>query len=291
MRFSASRLRTWMTCPLQAHFKYDLVIPVEKSNAKAVFGTAIHAALEHYNTTANVKASEQMFLDLWQNPEKIGSPVGTLWWPKFTTFGSLKERGSAIVRDFDERCQWDKREVIATEHPFLVPFGEHELTGYVDLFEVRKSGKGRDLLRVVDYKTSSRKPNMSELLLDVQFTVYLYASTCIEFWMGAKNPDGTPNPDYPPVKNADWMYEMYDGLPRRAIWYHLWDPKEIDAGPRVEADFMRLYRVCCEIDKANKASIHVPKLGEACTLCDFRDPCGIEIPTREEIAAQDEAWV
>lgn len=273
-----------MGCPLQAHFKYDLKLPVERNNAKAVFGTCIHAALDHYNNHGNPDTAKALFLDLWQNPEKVGSPVASLWWPRTTNFGNLRQRGIDIIADFHRRTEWDSRVVIATEHPFLVPFGEHELTGYVDLLEVRKSGKGKNLLRVVDYKTASRQPNMSDLLLDVQFTIYNYATTCSEFWFG----NGT---DFPPIENADWNYEMYDDLPRRAIWYHLWTAKEIDAGPRDESDFMRLYRVCTEIAKADAAKIHVPKLGEACTFCDFRDPCGVAIPTKEELLAQEEAWV
>lgn len=290
MRFSASRVKTWMTCPLQAHFQYDLKVPVEKNNAKAVFGNCIHSALEHYNQTGNHKGAEKLFLDLWHNPEKVGAPVHTLWWPRMTNFNGLRQRGIEIIADFHERCEWDSREVIATEHPFLVPFGEHELTGYVDLVEMRKSGKGKNLLRVVDYKTAARQPNYGELTLDVQFTIYLYASMQREFWFGATN-DGEPDPDFPPIDNAEWVYGMHGNQPRRAIWYHLWTLKEIDAGPRDQSDFDRLYRVCCEIDKADKAGVHVPKLGEHCTLCDFRDPCGIEIPTKETLMAQDEAWI
>lgn len=291
MRFSASRIKQWMTCPLQAHFHYDLHVPVERINAKATFGTIIHTALEHYNNHRDPVAAEKIFIDLWHNPEKVGAPVSQMWWPRGNNFGNLKERGVNIIRDFHERCEWDKRTVIATEHPFLVPFGEHELTGYVDLLEVRQSGKGKNLLRVVDYKTAARQPNMGELALDVQFTIYLYASTCPEFWFGRTLEDGTPDPDYPPIPNAEWMHSMYDDLDRRSIWYHLWTQKEIDAGPRDDSDFMRLYRVVCEIAKASEAGIHVPKLGENCTLCDYRDPCGVEIPTREELIAQDSAWI
>jgi len=283
-----------MTCPLQAHFQYNIKVPVEKNNAKAVFGNCIHTALEHYNKTGSHDGAVKIFLDLWHNPEKVGAPANTLWWPKMTNFLGLRQRGIEILGDFHERCEWDTRTVIATEHAFLVPFGEHELTGYVDLVETRKSGKGKNLLRIVDYKTAARKPNYGELTLDVQFTIYLYASMQPEFWFGnpITLPDGTVNTtDFPPMDNAEWMHSMYDGLPRRAIWYHLWTLSEIDAGPREQKDFERLYRVCCEIDKADKAGIHVPKLGEHCTLCDFRDPCGIEIPTKEELAAQEHAWI
>lgn len=291
--FSASRLKTWMKCPMQAHLKYDLKEPTGKDNAKAVFGKAIHASLEYYNNGGSVTGTLAMFKDLWNNPEKLGSPVENLWWPKFTSFQSLKERGVAVIKTFDEQCDWDKRTVIATEHPFLVPFGEFFLTGYVDLLEMRRSGKGKDLLRVVDYKTNSRRPNMAELVLDIQFTVYMWAVEQPEFWFGAKTVDGGPNPDFPPVENAEWAWEMYHDLPRRAIWYHLWDHKEIDAGPRVDTDFLRMYRVCTEIMKAHTLDVHVPSIGDACLFCDFKDPCAMQvtIPTREQLLEQPTAWI
>lgn len=293
MRFSASKLKTWMTCPMRAHLHYDLKVPTTHQNAKAVFGTIIHACLEKYNHDGDGDAAVAMFKDLWGNPEKVGSPVETLWWPKMTSFNSLRTRGIELLKKFHEQCEWDRREVIATEHAFLVPFGEHELTGYVDLLEVRRSGRGRDLLRVCDYKTASRRPNMAELALDIQFTVYMWAVEQPEFWFGAKLPDGTPDPDFPPIVNADWWWQMANDLDRRAIWVHLWDHKDIDAGPRVDTDFLRMYRVCTEIEKADRLDVHVPKIGDPCLLCDYKDPCAMQvhIPTAAELAAQDAAWI
>lgn len=293
MRFSASRIKTWMDCALQAHIKYDLKTQAQRNNAKAVFGSAIHAALEHYNTHGNVDTAVRMFRDLWANPEKLGSPVQTLWWPKMTSFKALDQRGVDLLRRFDEQCQWDKRTVIATEHRFLVPFGKYELTGAVDLLEIRRSGTGNDLMRVCDYKTASRRPNMAELALNIQFTVYMWAVAQPEFWLGATLADGTPDPDFPGIPNGEWAYEMYKDMPRRAIWVHLWEHKELDAGPRDQADFDRLYKVVEEIDKADKAQIHVPRIGEACLLCDFKDECtlGVRIPTASELAELDDAWL
>lgn len=293
MRFSASRLKTWMDCALQAHIKYDLKTEPQRNNAKAVFGSAIHAALEHYNWHGKVDSAVRMFRDLWFNPEKLGAPVDTLWWPKQTSFKALEQRGVDLLRKFDEQCQWDKRTVIATEHRFVVPFGKHELTGAVDLLEIRRSGTGNDLLRVCDYKTASRRPNMAELALNVQFTVYMWAVAQPEFWFGATTPDGSPDPDFPPIPNGEWAYEMYKDMPRRAIWVHLWEHKELDAGPRDDLDFQRLYRVCEEVAKADAAQIHVPRVGDACLLCDFKEECSmsIKIPTARELAELDDAWL
>lgn len=287
MRFSASRLKQWMNCSLAGHLKYDENLQSLGNNAKGVFGTCIHKALEEYNQGAPVGTAVGTFLDLWTNPEKVGAPTETLVWPRSMTFGGLKERGITVLKDMDDRMKLEQRHVIAVEHPFLVPFGRHELNGVVDLLEVRKSGKGRNLLRIVDYKSASKQPNFGELYLDIQFTVYAYASLQPEFWFGN-------GPDYPPVTNAEWAYEMFGDLPRRPIWFHLMahPPKEIDAGPRDDADFMRLYRLADEIERAQAEKVFVPRIGEHCTICDFRDNgCPVTIPTREDVQDDENAWL
>ena len=283
LTFSASRLKTWMECSMKAHLHYDQRLP-QRQSGKASFGTIIHACLEFYNNTGNLKAAVDMFDDLWHNPEKLG--VAPDYWPKMTTWEGLRQRGRAILRQVDEQLNWDKREVLATEHPFKVPFGRYYLNGFVDLVEFRRSGNGNTLLRIVDYKTASRRPTQAALYLDIQFTVYLYASLQPEFWTGLPG-----EPDYPGMANGEWLYETARDVPRRAIWYHLWDAKEIDAGRRDLNDFRQLYRVCEQVDLANRTGIHIPHIGEACTFCDYHEPCGVDIPTPEQVRAQPDAWI
>jgi RecB family exonuclease len=157
----------------------------------------------------------------------------------------------------------------------LVPFGDHELTGFVDHIEIKKAGNGHRTLRIVDFKTNSKQPNMQALRLDIQFTVYVYAAMQPEFWMGN-------GPDFPPLPDGEAMYEIAQRLPVKAIWHHLWTGKEIYAGDRDDGDFMRLYRLATEIQKAMDADIFVPNIGEACIWCDYTEPCGIKVPTYEE---------
>jgi len=81
-------------------------------------------------------------------------------------------------------------------------------------------------------------------------------------------------------------------MPRRAIWYALWSLKEIDAGPRDDADFMRLYRTVQQIERATQLEVWVPHIGEACQLCAYANgPCPVEVPTKADLAADDNAWL
>lgn len=270
-RLSASRLSTWMTCPLQAKFQYIDRLP-RKQNASASFGSCMHHALDVYTRTHDVEGAVATFKDVWTNPEKLGVTPET--WPQRQTFGGLMARGLDMLRDYHEKLKWENREVIATEHKFLVPFGEFELTGAVDLLEVKKDSKGKPTLRIVDFKTNQRAPFISNLRLNIQFTIYDYASRQPEFWAGN-------GPDFPGIPNGEWLMEINKDLPRRGVWYGLLQSKEYDAGPRDDADFLRLYRVAREMKKALEHDVYVPNIsGDSCTFCPFTKPCQLPIEPR-----------
>ncbi len=271
-----------MQCPLQAKFKTIDLLPSGPQSAKASFGTILHKCLEGYNKTGDLAKAQETFRDLWHNPEKLG--VTPEVWPRGTTFGGLKGKGLQILESFHNLQKWDNRVVIATEHEFLVPFGKYDLHGFVDLLEGRRSGKGKEILRVIDYKTNTRAPNMAELALDIQFTIYDIASRKPEFWLGN-------GPEFPAMENGAWYYEQYRDMPRRNIWYHLWGPKEIDAGSRDEEDFERLYRLCEQVERAIELEVFVPKIGDPCLWCPYHEPCGLKVPTQEELFDQENAWL
>lgn len=287
MRFSASRVKTWGECPLQAHYTYDLGYP-RQQNAKASWGTVMHRCLQIYNDTGgNYHQAVAAFSDLWEHPDKLG--VAPDLWPKSTSYMGLRKRGLDILADFHARQRFQNRIVLGTEIPFVVPFGEHELHGYIDLLEIKKSGTGTELLRVVDYKGNTREPNRAELALDLQFSTYLYAVAQKEFWVGNGQPES------PGLPNGEWLWETVgDTLARRAIWYHLWNQKEIDAGPRTESDFGRLYRVCEQIQRAVDHQVFVPQVGRACQLCDHVAVCSMDIPVALAAASDpddDTRWI
>jgi len=272
-RISASKMSTFMTCPLQAKFQYLDKLP-RKQHASASFGTCVHHALDFYNNTGDLNRSVNEFLDVWENPEKLGVTPET--WPKGGTYGGMRQRGIEMLRGYHDGLKWDTREVLATEHKFLVPLGEFEVTGFVDLLELRKNKRGKSEIRVVDYKTNKKQPFLNSLHLNIQFTTYAYAAEQPEFWLGN-------GPDFPAMENGAYYWEMYKDLPRRPIWYQLETQKEMDAGLRDDQDYMRLYRVCKEMAKAVKYDVFIPQIsGDSCVFCPYTEPCGIPIPVPEE---------
>lgn len=263
---------------MQGYYKYVELLR-EPQNAKATYGTIIHDALRHYNLTGDIEGAKRLFRDHWKNPEKVG--LEPEWWPKGATYDGLREQGVRVLERYHDSLKWEAREVIGVEHPFLVPFGDFELMGYVDLLELRRSGNGRKTLNVTDYKGGKWQPKTVELLYDIQFTVYLYAVDQPEFWLG----NGTP--EFPGLPDGERLFEELAETPRRAIWYHLDNLKSIDAGARKDEDYARLYRLCVEVRKAQAAGVYVPRIGDSCSLCGFTKECGIDPTVRDD---EDERW-
>jgi hypothetical protein len=239
--------------------------------------------LDYYHKTGNAKDALAIFEDVWADPDKIGAGIET--WPPGTSFNAFRTRGVTLVRSYTDSFDWGKREVLASEHKFLVPFGEHQLKGIVDLVDVRTSGTGTKMLRIVDLKTAGTAPNRNLLSLNIQFTIYLYASYQPEFW------EGDPTVGLDGIHGGALTYERVQELPRRGIWWHLRGPKEIDAGGRVQADYDRLYRLCEQVSRAIENEVFVPRIGEGCNWCPYTEPCGLTVPTKEELNADTQRWL
>lgn len=291
MRVSASRLTTWQTCPLQARFQYIDHLP-RQTNAYAAFGSCVHHCLAHYNTTGDIESTLKLFVDIWNKPEKIGIAIEV--WPRGINYGGSRDRGLDMLRLYHEKQEWEPRDVIAIEHRFLVPFGSFEIQGAVDLIEVKKSGRGKNTLRVVDYKTNRKTPFRDALALNVQFTLYDWAVRQREFWVGAKDPTtGEPLADFPEVPGGEWQWELLKDMPKRGIWYQLETQKELDVGVREDIDYRRAYRVCQMIERAEKFNVFVPNIsGDTCTFCPYTKPCGLPVDRLDDPEEEDsDAWL
>lgn len=266
MRFSASMIKTWMKCPLQARFKEVLQLP-EMQHAKTTFGTCIHDALELYNNSGNVDAAIVRFKETWDEPSILNAEIDV--WPQNTSWAELRERGIRSIQRFHEDNKWESRVIVANEHKFLVPFGEHTLSGIVDNIEITGSGKNKEL-RIIDYKTSSYVPTHIQLRMDVQFTAYIYASEQEEFWHD--------------IPNGEELFDTLQGVRRRGIWYSIWNHRTVDVGPRNELDMERLYRVMLEIERAMERDVYVPNISaDSCMWCSYINLCAVTIPLAQEV--------
>jgi CRISPR/Cas system-associated exonuclease Cas4 (RecB family) len=284
VKVNASLLKKWMSCPLQVKFS-EIEKRPEQQNAKASFGTIVHDALEFYNICGDLEETKKRFLIHWANPDMLG--VAPDVWPKGSSFGGLRKTGLEVLERYHEKNKWEKRTILATEFRFCVPIGEHELSGIVDLIEVKKNSKGKDCIRLIDFKSHSKKPNLFTLKMDIQFTSYVLASLQPEFWMG----HDSDRDKYAGFENGEELYYQYRNTERHPIWYHLLDNKEIAAGHRDDNDFMRLYRLITEIEKAVNNDVYVPSISaDSCTWCPYTDICKVMIPVRDKLGVVPEPF-
>lgn len=273
-------IKTYGQCALQAKFAYIDKVP-QKQSGSATFGTCLHDALEHYGGEGDMEKAVQRFLYTWDNPEVLG--VKPDFYHKRVTHGGLRELGVKILTEYHETSVWQDREIIAQEHRFCVPVGKYLFSGVVDLLEAKRGDSRK--LRIVDFKSSSRKPNRDTLHMDIQFSLYCLASMQPEFWMGyddgtdeCRDEDG--NPKYVGLPNGEELYERFKDADRIPIWFHLRTGEEINCGPRDDLDFMRLYKACEEIEKAVTHEVFVPSIsGDTCSFCSYKDICGSYIPS------------
>lgn len=228
----------------------------------------MHDAIELYNITGDLKAATERFKETWEDPSILNAEVNL--WPSVVSWGELKTRGIQCLQKFSEDSKWENRNILATEHKFVVPFGEHTMSGIVDSLELLGSLRNPKELRVIDYKTSSRTPTRIDLRFDIQFTIYMYATEQPEFWEG--------------IEGGEQLFESLRNTRRVGVWYSLWNHKMTDVGPREDVDLMRLHRAMLEIEKAVDKEVYVPSISaDSCMWCPYTDYCAVTIPLSEEL--------
>lgn len=167
MKFSHSKLKLFLNCPMTYHLKYDLgITPKVKSQALSS-GEAIHWGLEH-NTSdltqfykenpslKNFKNNDNQILEeviieaFLKNKEKIFNKILTT------------ETGEKLEL-LEEIHEYEINSKISSK---VVKYNEFK--GIIDLLLVTNKG-----FIIVDYKTSSSKPDFNEYLSQLYKYIYL----------------------------------------------------------------------------------------------------------------------
>ena len=171
MTWSATRLKSYLTCPRQFRYSYVDGIP-SIPTSPLVFGRTLHDALcfVHEHQMLNGKLPPvgdvlEKFDALWSEALKAkpffrdGSPSPE---QHLTT-------GHEILRAYLAAPE-NQKMPLAAELAFEVVAGDYRLAGIVDRVDESESG-----LIVVDFKSGTRKPTPKDLDDDLQFTIYAFA--------------------------------------------------------------------------------------------------------------------
>jgi CRISPR/Cas system-associated exonuclease Cas4 (RecB family) len=258
-----STIKQYAECALRYKFSAE---GAEREQSSAMsFGTAIHEAVLLMEVKYDLRAGMAHFDAMWDDLEAYGLQYDYLI-PRYN-HKTYRDLGHKILKDWWMLIQWESDVVLAREHTFQVPLGDHTLTGTVDKVGIRPLKDGSFAVLVSDYKTSAKAPTRDYLQHDIQFHAYCYATTRQEFWAN--------------IPNGDALFEQYVDAQRVGEWVHLRTTKRIDAGFRNEVHYNRLRYAVDQMELSVGLGIFVPDIsGATCEFCEFRKVCGL--PTREE---------
>jgi len=184
--YSASRLSTYESCPLQYRYRYIDRIPRTEESIEAYLGVRVHEVLSALYQT--VQGGNQPSLpDLLQDYYRR-------WEQHWHAQVKIVKRGRSIdhYKAFGERClvsyyqahqPFNRGEVLGLEHRVttsLDPHGCYKIQGYIDRLVCVGTGR----YEIHDYKTSGRLPSQGEIDVDRQLALYQLAVE--ERWPDAK---------------------------------------------------------------------------------------------------------
>lgn len=184
--YSASRLSTYESCPLQFRFRYIDRIPRTEESIEAYLGSRVHEALSTLYRTLQL-GGEPRLADLLNDYRR-------LWEQHWHNQVKIVKQDRSIehYKEFGERCltnyyqahtPFNHGQVLGLEYQvavFLDPYGCYKIQGYID--RLVRVGSGR--YEIHDYKTSGRLPSQGDLDVDRQLALYQLAVE--DLWPDAK---------------------------------------------------------------------------------------------------------
>lgn len=262
-RFSASQLEKWQNCALQAKYIYLDKIGEYTEGSLTVQGSALHHAIDMYHKGVGKEKAIEEYFNYWtENPPDFIH--------RMSPIDSLQAKGPEILKAyFEYRDIRDEvgYKLLLSEHSFKVRFGDFIISGQTDYLELTPDG---ETLIIGDFKSGKRQ-TVDNLHLNIQMSIYYWASLQKEFWTGDPN-----NDYYPPVENGESLWEEFKTINREVKWFDLKNCRAIDAGPRNAQDFGRLYRLLEQVQRAIDYEVFIPSINEdSCKWCDFKDICAV----------------
>ncbi len=244
MTWSATRLKTYLTCPRQFRYSYVDCIP-SVPTSPLVFGRTLHEALcfthERQMQSGNLSPLSEVlerFDALWQNALTREQPF---FRPGAPSPQQLQTTGHEILRAYLSNAS-NAKMPLAAELAFEVQAGDYKLAGIIDRVDEGENG-----LVIVDFKSGTRKPKEIDLEGDLQFTLYAFA-----------------------------LSRMMDRPVERVVHYHLRDGTRLEAIPTEEHFAWLLDEVLPYVAGAVAREEFAPRCGYWCNWCNFRELCRAE---------------
>ena len=248
--WSATRIKTYLTCPRQFRYAYVDRIP-SVPTSPLVFGRTLHEALcfvqerqmqgEHL---LEVEEVLRRFDALWQDALAREQPFFREGVPSPDQHART---GREILRAYLASSMGQKPP-LAAELVFEVEaHGYHGADGYRLAGAVDRLEEGEAGLVIVDFKSGQRKPKPADLEGDVQFVLYAVA-----------------------------LEKMRGKRVEKVIHLHLRDGAQHEMIPKEEQFAWLLDEVLPHVAQSVARGEFAPRAGYWCNWCDYRELCRAE---------------
>ena len=171
---SFSEVKLWKECSYRHHLVHIKKVDLSKPSPVLEFGTAVHAACEHYLLTRelNVEIAHKHLEEAWKKYE--GNEEFTQ-----SSLKKAKQESETILLEVpkfldDTFPEW---EVVDAEHQLYeaVDNHPHAFKGFIDGVIKSKGKRGETLYWILDWKTSQRgwfREKRSDDMVKAQLALY-----------------------------------------------------------------------------------------------------------------------
>lgn len=262
--FRQSNLTDYEVCPRMFYYAHVRGMQPESVHASMIVGQAVHATIEEIHQRRLVEESDirrAFFNAFTREKESVAHLNGSLRW-KDDPHDVLDEAGTYLTAYASKSWNQEVR-ILYAERKWQCLIGKYDFEGRIDQVRLQ-DGK----LILVDFKTSSYRPNEDYLRRSYQFSLYAYA-----LW---KVFDRMPD--------EIWHYQLKDHLPYKRSG--AWGKAGTDKGPaiyrtyRSEAELQYLEKDVSRICAAIKFGLYFRRpanLGSCNGFCQYTNTCLGEI--------------
>lgn len=251
IRFSKSKLNTFLTCPEKYYIYYELGIKSPKASPTLIEGSCLHHLIEsNIAYGRNVEdILEQASIGFWRD-----HPFEACGYETMEEYLDAQVKCLAQAVSFVEQLgPLQARHIeLQVDSPLIHPvsLAEHpeiSLTGFIDLVLVGPNGDHC----IVDLKTVQRSPRegMSRVALELSLYAYLYSQPL--------------TPDSFPSVPVALVYLIRTKTPQ-VHW---------DESRRGLSDFVGLYRICRKVAQDIEHGLFWKNPGMHCSWCDNSPFC------------------
>jgi hypothetical protein len=173
-----------MECPMKYHLVFDHKVPYHQPIREKFNECMRKTILFFYYSLLNENQITQ---------EKLKQKWGQLWFTYISPEGmalrnervilsntpadavrKLELEGASMVINFYRQNQTKRVLPIAVDYSYRIPIGNHVLVDSLELIRQVKDGE-KDVVEVVDFKTSEYKPDIFMTTHDLKLTMQVYA--------------------------------------------------------------------------------------------------------------------